>query len=241
MTASISNDLFHPDMPLGDNSKGVIPKGFEPLFKSLQSILVLPDGKQVAGPSWQSFSRFSVADQLVNQDGTYRIILKQPKTLMTTYHDAEGTPGRQFGPNPALPEGATKVNRLALFSSVETYISKNQPTETSLKPLGKGLELNGDSHPNDLFEGETVSFSLSYNGKPLTQPVEIQLIPEDTRHRNQRDTIHIQTDNQGQFDVSFKEAGFYLLEAELAIPAEDATTIDTSLHSLYVTLEVFPE
>jgi len=241
MTASISNDLFHPDMPLGDNGKGVVPEGFQPLFNSLQSILVLPNGKQVAGPSWQSFSRFSVADQLVGQDGTYRIILKQPKTLMTTYRDQEGIPGRQFGPNPTLPKNATHINRLAIHSSVETYISKNEPTGAPFTPLGKGLELNGDSHPNDLFVGEPVTFSLTYNGKPLTESIEIQLIPEDTRHRNQREIIQVHTDVKGYFKVSFKEAGFYLLEAELAIPADDQSDIDQSIYTLYVTLEVFPE
>ena len=241
LTASISNDLFHPDMPLGDNGRGTTPPELIPLFKALESVVVLPDGSTEQGPSWQAFSRLSVADFPVQSDGTYRIMLRQPDTPMTTFTKPDGTHGRIFGPNPKLPEGTQEIVRHTVSSRVETYITKNAPTRAALKPQGAGIELAGDSHPNDLFSGETAAFALLYNGQPLKQPATVRVIQGGTRHRNQRQAIEKTTNANGEFEILFPNAGFYHLSAEISEKAPDNPAVDVHHHSLFVTLEVFPE
>jgi hypothetical protein len=241
LTASISNDQFHPDLPLGDSGHGKTPEPLVGLFKLLQSTATLPAGDTVSGPAWQAFARFSVADQLLETNGTYRVRLTQPPTPMTTFVDAEGNPNRRFGPQPKLPEGAKNIVRRMITSHTETYISKGEPTFDALQPSGQGIELSGNSHPNDLFVGEAADFTLTLAGKPLTQAAEIHLVRGGTRHRNQREEQAIKTDTTGQFSLTFTEPGFYHLEAEITQPGSNNPDVDMEHYSLYITLEVFPQ
>jgi hypothetical protein len=238
--ASISNAIFHGDKPLGDNGKGVVSPKLAPLFKRLKPIVISPDGVS-REMSWQAFSRFSVADTQLKQSGTYRISLVQPNVPMTTFIKADGKKGRFFGNTAKVPSGATSIVKRTTASRVETYVSFNEPNNTALLSTGKGLELTGETHPNDLFVDEALSFQLTYLGKPLQQSTEVKVVKGATRHRNQRDEQIIETDAQGKFSLSVSQAGFYLLSANVDVKGEIGSGIDIHHHSLYVTLEVFPQ
>ncbi len=240
LIASISNDVFHPDMPLGDDGKGTSNGHLKKLFAQLQSSATTPDGTK-ENINWRAYIRQSVSDYTLKKDGTYRLSIVQPPTPMTTFKNADGTPNRKFGKNPELPEGAKDIKNRLISSRVETFISKNEPDRKALAPVGSGLELGGETHPNDLFINEPVSLQLFMNGKAPATNTKVQLIRAGTRHRNQRDEIIVNTDDTGRFDVIFKEAGFYLLKADIEIKGDTNSAIDFYHHSLYVTLEVFPE
>ncbi len=240
LLSSISNDVFHADRPLGDNGKGVVPEDFGPMFRVLKSELITPQGVIVEGPSWQSFARFSAADALIDNNGTSRIVLIQPETRMTTFINSEGRPARVFGTSDT-PKGATKIVRRMVSSRVEVFITKNSPTDEAIRPKGTGLQLGGQSHPNDLYAGETLDFSLTFNGAPLVRPAEVSFVQEGTRHRNQRNEKKVKTDAQGAFSVTFSEPGFYLLESEVSVEGNEEDAVDVFHYSLYVTLEVFPQ
>lgn len=241
LIASISNDVFHPDMPLGDDGQSKVSPRLKTLFASLQSQVILPDGKQVKGSPWRAYHRFSAADQQLEMAGTYRLGLVQESTPMVTFKRADGQHGRLFGADATLPDGASDVHRTTTSSRVETFVTLDQPTTASWKPTGVGLELSGPSHPNDLFVNESISWRLTYDGKPVGKDVEVTLVREDTRHRNQREPIAAKTDADGAFQVRFNHPGFYLLKASLARPGEAGSGFEKHYYSLYVTVEVFPE
>jgi hypothetical protein len=92
-----------------------------------------------------------------------------------------------------------------------------------------------------LFVGEKASFQLLLNGKPVPKGTLVNLTQEGTRHRNQRETTKIETNNQGQFQTNFTNPGFYLLEVDVTGPGQPGSEISFHHHSLYVTLEVYPE
>lgn len=241
LISSISNDIFHPDMPLGDNGKGTPPPPMIPLFKRLQSSVVTPDGNSIAGPSWQSYSRFSAADQILESNGTYRIRLMQPDTPMVTFKDAEGKPNRIFGPNPQLPSGATEVVKRVIRSSVETFITKGEATTPTTDNSDQQLALGGETHPNDLFSNEPLQLQLFFNGQPLQKAVDVTLVRQNSRHRNQRQERKVTTDSKGNFEITLEDPGFYLLSVELTEKADNNDQLDFYHTSLYVTLEVFPQ
>lgn len=241
LISSISNDIFHPDRALGDSGKGIIEPDLKNLFSILQEQVILPDGSISDKISWQAFARFSVADLPIDKSGTYRVSLVQPEVHMTTFEKPDGTPWRTFGKMQDVPEGATDIVRRTTASRVDTFITYNNTTRKAVEPTGVGLELTGETHPNDLFAGEAVKFRLFFNGKPVGQGVKGNFIRQSTRHRNQRDEIKVKTDKDGRFSVTFDDAGFYLLEAEHAFPGESGSDVDMHHHGLYVTLEVFPE
>lgn len=248
LTASISNDVFNADRPLGNNTlepKGAKSQdfgGLKKMFEMLNYQLIDPEGK-LHTITWQAYRRFSVADISLPVSGTYRVTTHQPTTYMTLFKYADGSPGRIFGKQAKLPEGASNSVRRTYESRTESFISYNQPNDNAIKPLGKGLELSSDSsHPNDLFVGEVVNFQLYLNGKPLAEKAEITLTKEGTRYRNQRDSKIIHTAaHSGKFQLEFDQPGLYLLEANADIPGLESSVVDIHGYSLYVTLEVFPE
>lgn len=239
--ASISNDMFHADRPLGDNGSGKVSPSLKGFFSTIQPTILLPDGKAVQHPFVQAFARFSAGDFILQESGTYRFSLPQPNLIMTTFKNADGTGGRRFGTQPDIPEGVSDVKTTKIYSRVETFVTLNKPTRNAWEPEGAGLELSGKSHPNDLFVGETLHFQLFFDGKPLNAPCEVTVVQGATRHRNARNDQMLKTAADGQFQVSFPHAGYYLVKADLDLPGEPGSGIDAHSASLFVTLEVFPE
>jgi len=241
LTASISNDIFHPDKPLGDDGTGELNPFLKQLFDNMQYLVVHPDGRVETGMKWNAFGRMSIADLTLKTEGTYRIIQRQGETFLTMFTNAEGHKDRRFGASPNLPEGATHIKKVTFEMNVVCFISLNSPNKKALMPIGKGLELGGPSHPNDLFVGENNSFQLTLDGKTLSEPASVVLIPGGTRHRNDRNRLELQTQPDGRFNVTLKKSGFYLLHAEVSREPEKPSKFSSQSYSLFATLEVFPE
>lgn len=241
LIASISNDIFHPDRPLGDSNTGADVGKLKDLFQILKHTVLKPNGEVITGTHWQAFARLSVADVELKESGTYRIGLIQPDAYMTTFKRANGTPWRLFGKKPLIPHGATEVVRRTTSSRVETFVTLNSTDRAAVKPIGSGVELAGETHPNDLFVNETANFQLFYNGKPLKNHTSVKVIKAGTRHRNNRGEKIIEIDENGQFSFTPSTAGFYFLAAETAIKTPEISDVDIKHFSLYLTLEVFPE
>ncbi|OBT04189.1 hypothetical protein A9267_18015 [Shewanella sp. UCD-FRSSP16_17] len=240
--ASISNDIFHPDRPLGDSGSGRDVGELKEYFANLEYTVIAPDGKVSLDTQWAAYSRMSVADVTLAHEGTYRVGLVQPDVFMTTFVNAEGQPARLWGPSPEIPAGATKVVRRTTASRVETFVTLNSVTQQAIAPTGTGVEIvSKKNHPNDLFANETAQFQLLFNGKPLTTNTKVKLIKAGTRHRNDRDEQILDVSQNGDISFTPSQAGFYLLIAETHVNAPDAADIDVKHFSLYLTLEVFPE
>lgn len=241
LLASISNDVFHPDKPLGNNGGGEVNSFLVNLFKTLKASTTAPDGTVSNAIEWQAFSRQSISDITIDKSGTYRISLVQQPTAWVTFKNADGTPSRSFGNKQALPPGATDVVYHTTASRTETFITHNTPNRAALKSTGSGLELMGKTHPNDLFVGETADFQLFLDGKPLNESAVVHITRDGTRHRNQRNTLESKTDTSGIFSIVFDQAGMYLLEVEHTQKGTKNSGIDFHHNTLYVALEVFPE
>ncbi|MDU0355326.1 DUF4198 domain-containing protein [Paraglaciecola aquimarina] len=69
------------------------------------------------------------------------------------------------------------------------------------------------THPNDLYVGETAKFQFLFEGQPAVG-AKLAFVKGNTRYRNEQNQIDLVTDNQGFVDITWPEAGMYLLEAE---------------------------
>lgn len=246
LTASISNDIFHPDRPYGNHDKRIDVGQLAKLFDALIPTFITPNGETINNVSWQAFKRMSVADVEVEQSGTYRIGLVQPDIAMTTFKKADGTSDRIFGKQPKLPANVTDVVRRTTSARVETFVSVNDFTDTAINTRSSGLELGGETHPNDLFSGEAASFQLFFDGKPIKDinpknKIKVHVVKAGTRHRNVREEVNLPVDAQGHFTFTPTAAGFYLLIVEKSQKISQPVDVDVKHHSLYATLEVFPE
>lgn len=250
---SISNDIFYPDHAVGgipeeklandDAEIRKVPPPIKALLDSSRIQLTKPDGAVQSDYTLVDFHRKSVASALLDQDGTYRISLVQNPIYFTWFEKPDNSRGRLFGKaekvKALLPKGAKNIRTTKLYNTVETYITRNDGDGSALEASNNGLELKYLSHPNELFVGERFNFKVLFDGK-AKEGVGMHLIRNDTRYRNDRETIELVSNDKGLVTVEWKKPGLYLLEMEFEKDAsEDGVTLET--HANYIVFEVFPE
>ncbi|QEG01334.1 Nickel uptake substrate-specific transmembrane region [Stieleria maiorica] len=225
--AAVSNDLFYFNH---------FPLGLDGL------VITAPDGNQVEGEN-QSVGKYrSVFDVPLHQQGTYRIAIVNGG-VFASYE--QGGQRRRFRGSiesleKEIPADATNLRVTERLGRIETFVTNGAPTDEALKPTGKGVELVPVSHPNDLYVGEESTFRLLVNGKPA-KGLEIELIRGGTRYRDAQDEVHLTTDANGEFSVTWSEPGMYWLETS----TEDKETSVPQATSRYLsyaaTFEVLPQ
>lgn len=231
---SISNELFVPDhgfIPLApnkDQSKGPPPASLN---------MIEPNAHVQAHLSFQFFKRKSVGVISLKENGTHHIYLEQAPVKYQRFTHPNGKQGRVWGFDRPAPKEAQDLAFVTLYSTINTYVSHN--AITPIKRLNKGLELVSETHMNDLFVGESTQFQVLFNGNPLEQAMELNVVRGQTRYRNDREVQKIKTDDQGAFTILWKDSGIYLVESEQEMPPEKGNKVIK--HALYTTLEVNPE
>ncbi|MDZ7922936.1 MAG: DUF4198 domain-containing protein [Marinagarivorans sp.] len=259
---SISNDFFHPDIPYGGKPLMPLPptkvdekdhaavvmaerlKRMQKVMDTTQLKVVFPNGQQKSDYAIVDLGRKSASAVYLDYAGTYRLELTQDPVLITLFENADGKAGREFGSptevKDLLPEGAKSIKFMRVSHRVNTYITLNDVTKTALKPEGKGLEIQFITHPNALFVGEKMRGQLLFNGKPVPEPITLHVTRNDTRYRNQRDEQKITIKADGKFEIPWKTAGLYVVEAEYT-DKKPHPEIDLDNYALYSTFEVNPE
>jgi uncharacterized GH25 family protein len=199
--AAVSNTLFFPDhVPMRLNGLQVIG----------------PDGA-VAQPENPATGKYrSTFDVHMTKPGTYKITTVNDG-LMASWKEGTETKrwrGSQADFATAVPKDAPELKVTANQRRLETFVTLGAPTTETLKPTGKGLELEPVTHPNDLVAGETARFRLLLDGKP-SSGVEVEVVPGAARYRKAPGEIKATTGADGVFQVTWPEAGMYWMEAEV--------------------------
>lgn len=224
--AAISNDLFyfdHNPMPL------------EPIR------VTAPDGSPVAIENGAKGRFRSTFDVHLTQKGTYKIASNSDG--LTASYKLNGEAKRWRGTADKLgeiPAAATEVKVAEVQSRNETFVTSGNPTDSVLKPAGKGLELQPVTHPNDLVTGEAGQFRFLLDGKPAAG-LKVTVIPGGTRYRDQSGQTDLTTDAGGAFTVNWPQPGMYWLQASVT-DAKVSTPKATERRASYVTtLEVMAQ
>lgn len=225
--AAVSNDLFY----------------FNHVPLKLDNLaIVAPDGSKQAPANPATGKYRSVFDVELKQTGTYRIGVIND--YATASWEENGQPKRWRGAPAAfatdVPKNAKNLQTGQSVSRVETFVTNGSPNETALKPSGNGLELVPVTHPNDLFAKEEAKFRFQIDGKPAAG-LEIEIVRGGTRYRNAQDEIKAKTDANGEFSVTWPEAGMYWLEAtsqdaKVTVPGAKQRRL-----GYVATLEVLPQ
>ncbi|MBQ4859439.1 DUF4198 domain-containing protein [Pseudoalteromonas sp. MMG007] len=232
--ASISNEIFAPDKAFKPKEKGAE-------YDDNLLMALAPNGEPVSDTIRAYYlKRKSSAAVSLSEEGTYHIAMTQTPRYMTFYKDAQGKRKRVFGKKSEakLPSDATQIKTTKMISTVDTFVSRNGTSKPAL--LGKGLELSGPTHPNDLFVGESAKFQLLQDGKPAGSGIEVSILKGDTRYRNERGEVKVTTDKGGFFTATWQEPGLYLIETSSDVDVNEAG-VDSGRYALFTTLEVAPE
>ena len=232
--ASISNQIFAPDKAFKPKEKGAE-------YDDTLLMALAPNGEPVSDTIRAYYlKRKSSAAVSLNEEGTYHIAMTQTPRYMTFYKNTQGKRKRVFGKKSEakLPSDATQIKTTKMISTVDTFVSRNGTSKPAM--LGKGLELSGPTHPNDLFAGETAKFQLLQDGKPAEAGIEVSILKGDTRYRNVRGEVKVTTDKNGFFTATWKKPGLYLIETSSDFDS-DEEGVDAGRYALFTTLEVAPE
>lgn len=223
--AAVSNDKFYFNhRPLALNSL----------------VITTPSGKTVEPVNTFSGQLRSGFDLQLQEAGTYRIALV--RNGLFAHWTENGKPKRWFGSarefKQNVPANAENLKIQERASRVETFVTKGAPT--ALGPVDEGIALVPDTHPNDLFNGETGSFIILMDGRPLAN-ANVEIVPEGSRYRDSVNQINATTDAKGKFSVEWPSPGRYWVHIEGKGPAKVATTQATERFASYAaTLEVLP-
>ena len=225
--AAVSNDLFY----------------FNHVPLRLDNLVVTaPDGSRVQPQNLATGKYRNVFDLQLAQQGTYRIAVVN-SGLSGSWE--ENGKARRWRGTPAtfateVPKDAKNLQVSQSVARIETFVTNGSPDDTALKTSGEGLELVPLTHPNDLFAGEATKFRVLVDGKPA-QGIEFEIVRGETRYRNAQEEIKAITDADGEFSVTWPQAGMYWLEAT---KQDDKTSLPQARQrrlSYVATLEVLPQ
>ncbi|PQO38483.1 DUF4198 domain-containing protein [Blastopirellula marina] len=225
--AAVSNDLFY----------------FNHFPLRLDNLVVTaPDGTKVQAENQATLRYRSVFDVPLKQEGTYRIAVLNHGLFGSWEENGErrrwrGTP-ESFAKE--VPKDTKGLQVSESVGRVETFVTNGAPTEKGFAPTGKGLELIPVTHPNDLYAGEKGTFRFLVDGKPAAG-LTVEIICGGTRYRDNQEEMHVTTDENGEFTVTWPSAGMYWLETSTS---DDKTSISQAQNrrlSYAATLEVLPQ
>jgi uncharacterized GH25 family protein len=225
--AAVSNDLFY----------------FEHFPLRLDGLVVTaPDGNATKAENQNTGRYRSTFDVQLTQPGTYRIAVVS-HGLFASYK-VDGQVKRFRGSEEAfrkdVPANAQELKVTQADGRVESFVTSGKPTNGALKTTGQGLEMAPVTHPNDLVAGETASFRVLLDGKPLANQ-KVSVVPGGVRYRDKLDETNATTDADGKFSVKWPAPGMYWMEAETQ---DDKTSVKgaTVRRAVYaVTVEVMPQ
>lgn len=111
-----------------------------------------------------------------------------------------------------IPADATDVQLIETGSRNEIFVTSGEPTRTVLKPVGKGLEIDFVTHPDELVAGEPAKFRLLVDGRPAPG-VKVTVVPGGKRYRNAEGARELTSGADGMLSIDWPAAGMYWLSA----------------------------
>ncbi|ALM86237.1 DUF4198 domain-containing protein [Bordetella sp. N] len=182
--------------------------------------IAAPDGSAAEAENQNRGKLRSSFDLQLKQQGTYRVAVVNDGVF--AHWKEDGKVKRMFGKADGLdkiPANAQELGINQVMSRIETFVTAGKPS--TVKPVGKGMELVPVTHPNDIYAGEAATFQMQIDGKPAAE-LEVNVVPGGARYRDKLDEIKLKTGKDGKFQVKWPHPGMYWVEASLE---DDKTTV----------------
>ncbi|AZS80363.1 MULTISPECIES: DUF4198 domain-containing protein [Achromobacter] len=174
--------------------------------------IVAPDGSSADAENINRGKLRSTFDLQLKQSGTYRVAVVNDGVFARWKEDGKNKRyfGKVEGMAQAVPAKAQDLEVSQSLGRVETFVTAGKPS--TIKPVGRGLELAPVTHPNDLFTDEAATFQMLLDGQPAAN-LEVNVVPGGSRYRDKVGEIKLNTDKDGKFSVKWPQPGLYWIEA----------------------------
>jgi uncharacterized GH25 family protein len=251
--AAAHHPWLAPSHTVVDNKDGLVAfdaAASEDLFEfdarglPLDTIAVTgPDGASPTPTAVNTTSRHRSSFELkLDRPGTYRVA-NLTQGVMVSYKlggETKRFRGTAQAWEKERPEKAEDIRVTQLAGRVETFVAREKPSAKPFAPTGSGLELIPLDAPVDLSDGDRTRFRLLLDGKPLADAA-VSVLRGGNRYRYKMGELTPRSDAQGEFDVTWSEAGRYWLGVNHSVPGEGAGAAPARRVSYSATLEVRPK
>lgn len=236
--AAVSNDLFDADhvaMQTGgiivtqpDGSAGKIQNAATGRYRSMFDVQLDKPGTWKIGTF---ATNVSGSFKLNGEDWTVGRRRGPPAG------GADAAPPRTVRTAAEIPAGATDIKLTESVNRNEIFVTSDAPTATVLKPTGKGLEFDPQTHPSDLVANEPAKFRFLIDSKPAPG-LKVTLVPGGKRFRDAEGAQELTTGADGTIDVKWPLPGFYWLNVSAADANASTPNATQRRMSYTTTLEV---
>ena len=173
--------------------------------------------------------------------GTYHIESPMTQVFLSFYKDAQGKKQKIRMPKSQwhkLPADAKPLSTVEKQIITETYISYNGFTPVT-NTRTDGLQIQAMQHPNKIRVGQEFSFSLTYNGQPVTE-AEVALKSLNEFYYQNSDKIELMLEEKDQGVASFKvsKPGRFLLGVEFSQTLNNDPNADKRSIERFLTFEI---
>lgn len=199
-----------------------------------------PDGSKVNPLNVSRGELRTTFDANLEQKGTYRLVILR-EGLRAFWKEGD-QPKRFMGDAETLfksvPDDAKDLKISEMINRLETFVTIGSPTV--LETAGKGLEMMTSIHPNDLIVNEPLTLQFLVDGKPA-EGVKVEIIKGQTRYRNNRSELELESGKNGKVTITLPEAGMYWLDANFSDDKVSDTRVKKRDLAYKLTFEVLPQ
>lgn len=170
--------------------------------------LIAPDGARLPTGTVTHLRDLSIFEAAIPADGTYRVTSGQRAGRKGKMFKV-GNEWKMRGEGGEPPAHAEQVD-VQSMTLADAYVTRGQPSDAALKPLGKALEIRAITHPNRIVAGSDASFALLFDGKPLAN-ADISLFRSAGVYDGRKMVAQVKTGADGRFSLKPEDAGTYLI------------------------------
>lgn len=241
----------------GAHTPYLVPGSFEPVFGRMVTLdasfgekffvpeaaftgsefqVVNPDGSVVTPESQSTLKTRIVLEHSLEDKGTYKFSTGRRFGKVFKIYELDGKRHVMQNHEDAYPEGAKELAFFQAVTRAETYVSKGAPSEGSIKAWGEGLEIQPETHPNEIFAGEEFDFTVHFEGTPLAEQ-KLEIFAAEGEFSPKEAIATVTTDSDGAASFSPDEAGVYLVRARHRAPAPEGAPAPVYSHTYTLVLE----
>ena len=190
-----------------------------------------------ASDVWHGKTR-AIFESGITQPGTYVIETARTSPPMYFTKMKSGEYIRKSADELTSDEQNNAVQSYGYYQATKSYITLHKPNDTWKHVLGHNLEIVPLSHPNTIYEGDSLRVKLLYKGKPLANAT-INAIHQGFRFKTHGEVpISAVTDAEGIATITFPSSNRYLLSTEHKVPLKDNVKAEGLSYKASLMLEV---